>query len=345
MINDKMTLMKKDARLKTLASRLWSDFMNMLQLFIRILSKYMPIWILIFSVIAFLWPHYFLLLKNLTGVFLGVIFFLMGMTLQTESIKLVLRQPKQVFYGIAIKWVVTVSIAVIIAYIFFSGNPELATGIILSGSVPGGTSSNVYTLVANGAVAFSIGMAALDTLIGPLLTPAVTRTFAGQFIPIAFWPMFFSIIFIVFVPLAAGLLVKWKFDKKIEKVRAYTPAISMVVLLLIILSIVSNAQKAITENISLLPILFIAVFIQVVLQMALGYSIPKLLKFPDGNSRALLFYTGICNTALSATLAMNHVSSVAAVPSVINTIINLSLGAFIANMFAMRTTQKVTVQV
>lgn len=314
----------------------WSDSMSVLQIMIKVLSKYMPIWILVFSAVALVWPQPFLPLKNFPGVGLGIIFFLMGMTLSTESMVLVLKQPKQVFMGILIKWVITVSIAISLAFLFFMNEPDIATGIILSGTVPGGTSSNVFTLVSGGAVAFSIGMAALDTLIGPLLTPTLFKTLAGQFIPISFLPMFLSIIYIVFIPLTLGLLVKWRLDKKVEKLRPFTPPVSMIILLLIILSIVANAQHALMESMYILPKLFIAVFLQVSVQMFLGYRIGKLLKFSEGNSRALLFYTGICNTALSATLAMNHVSSIAAVPSVLNTIINLTLGAFIANILAMK---------
>ena len=67
--------------------------------------------------------------------------------------------------------------------------------------------------------------------------------------------------------------------------------------------------------------------------MFAGYFIAKSLKISEVNSRAILFHTGICNTALAATLAMQHINSMAAVPAVANMIVNLTMGALVANIF------------
>ncbi len=99
---------------------------------------------------------------------------------------------------------------------------------------------------------------------------------------------------------------------------------------------VSSAQATFKDNIALLPMIFFAVFFQVSVPMGLGYILAKLIRVREENCRAILFHTGICNTALSATLSMQHVSSVAAVPSVANMIINLTLGALVANLFAFK---------
>lgn len=49
----------------------------------------------------------------------------------------------------------------------------LLAGVILVGTCPGGTSSNVITYLSGGDVALSVGMTSVNTLLAPVLTPAI----------------------------------------------------------------------------------------------------------------------------------------------------------------------------
>lgn len=311
-------------------------FMRLFQAIAAFISKYLPIWILLMSVAAYYAPQLFGGIQGLTGPALSIIFLLMGMALSTESLVFVLKHPKDAFTGVILKWTVTVGFSIYFAYVFFSNYPEIATGIIMAGTVSSGTSANLYAFIAGGEVALSITMATLDTLIAPVLTPTLVRVFAGQFIEVAFLPLFLNIIYIVLLPIFAGLFIQWKWKEKVDIVRPYTSFLSTIALLVVVLSVVSSAQATLQDNIEILPMIFLAAFFQVSVPMGLGYILAKLFKIREENCRAILFHTGICNTALSATLAMQHVSAVAAVPSVANMIVNLSLGALVANIFAFK---------
>ncbi|WP_258000275.1 bile acid:sodium symporter family protein [Bacillus sp. Marseille-P3661] len=308
--------------------------MKLFQAIVGVISKYLPLWILLMSIVAFIAPHLFRGIQGFTAPALSIIFLLMGMALSTESLVYVLKHPKDALIGVLIKWTITVGISIFIAYVFFSNVPEVATGIIMAGTVSSGTSANLYAFIAGGEVALSITMATLDTIIAPVLTPTLVQTFAGQFIEVAFLPLFLNIIYVVLLPIFAGLFIQWKWKEKVDVVRPYTSFVSTIALLVVVLSVVSSAQQSLANNLELLPILFFAVFFQVSVPMVAGYGLAKLIRLREENCRAILFHTGICNTALSATLAMQHVSSVAAVPSVVNMIINLTLGALVANLFA-----------
>ncbi|WP_342600330.1 bile acid:sodium symporter family protein [Psychrobacillus sp. FSL H8-0483] len=308
----------------------------------HIISKYLPAWIILFSFMAYFFPNLFIPIRSFTGAGLGMIFLLMGLSLSTEKLLLVIKKPKHALLGVLLKWTVMVTVTIVVAYLFFKDNAELATGIILAGTVPSGTSANIYTFIAGGEAALSITMATMDTIISPILTPTLVQFFAGKLIPIAFLPLFLNIIYIVFLPLFLGLFLQWKFAKKIEVIKPYTAVLSQIALFIVVLSVISGAQNSLQTNLSSLPLIFIAVFFQVSIPMLAGYWISKLLKVPEQNARAILFHTGICNTALAATLAMEHVSSLAAVPSVANMVINLTLGAFVANFFSSKK-EKVTV--
>lgn len=306
-------------------------------MFKRMLATYLPLWIICSAAVAYFFPTAFWVVQGWTGFGLGLIFFLMGMQMSILQLMVAVKSPKNAFIGIVLKWFIMVGVSVSLATLFFRDMPEIAMGIILSGTVPSGTSANLYAFIAGGDVALSITMATLDTFISPLLTPMLTQLFAGQLIPLDLFAIFRSIIFIVFIPLFSGIFVQWKWSHGVAKVKPYTPVISQITLLIIVISVVSSAQPSLQENLGLLPKIALVVFAQVSLPMFLGYFLAKRFGVPEAGARSILFQVGICNTALAATLALEHVSSLAAIPAVINMIINLSLGAFISNYFSKRT--------
>ncbi|MBU8907974.1 bile acid:sodium symporter family protein [Desertibacillus haloalkaliphilus] len=300
----------------------------------HVLQRFLPIWILVFAVIAFLFPGLFTSLSGVTPFALAFIFLLMGMSISFQSFIDIVKKPKALLVGMAMKWSVTVMISVGLAYLFFQEHPSLAAGVILAGTVPSGTSANLYTLIAEGTVALSITLAAIDTFIAPFMTPLLMDVFAGKFIPVSFWELFLSIVYIVFIPILAGLFLQWKWEKTLDRVRKVFPTLSIVSLLVIVLAVISSAYTSLDAYSSMLPLLFFIVAIQVAIPMFLCYVIARFFGISEPNCRAILFHTGICNTALSATLAMNHIDALAAVPSVVNMVVNLSLGAFMANWFS-----------
>ncbi|HIV73467.1 MAG TPA: bile acid:sodium symporter family protein [Candidatus Pseudogracilibacillus intestinigallinarum] len=306
----------------------------MIHIITTAISRFMPIWLVVFSILAYAIPHTFILIQGWTEFCLGLIFFLMGMSLSTEQIIKVIKSPKYAFYGFLLKWTVTVGISLLIALLFMKKMPEIASGIVLAGTVPSGTSANLYTFIAGGEVALSITMATLDTIVSPILTPSLMQATVGQIIPIDFWALFLNIIVVVFIPLFLGLFAQWKCSNVVKRVRPHTSIFSQLALFVIVLAVVSKAQPTLEENLIHLPVIFIAVAFQVMIPMYLGYVLArKWLKVPKEYAISICFHTGICNTALSATLATEHLTTLAAVPSVLNMIINLTIGAFVANYF------------
>lgn len=298
---------------------------------IVVLQKFLPVWIVFFAILAFMFPNFFQAFGAAPPYALAFIFLLMGMSISYQSFLAVFKQPRELLLGMGMKWIITVFVSVLLAYVFFRENSSLAAGIILAGTVPSGTSANLYTLLAEGTVALSITLAGIDTFIAPFMTPLLMQLFAGTFIPISFWTLFLNIIYIVFIPLLLGLFIQWKWSGLVEKVRPVLPLTSIFALFVIVLGVIASAYYSIIVYTAQLPLLFVVVFFQVVTPMAAAYYIARLCKVPEASCRAMLFHVGICNTALSATLAIHHIDPLAAVPSVVNMVINLSVGAFVAN--------------
>src|SRR5699024_10517670 len=118
----------------------------------------------------------------------------MGMSLCTEQMISVIKQPKYAFIGVGVEWVIIGIVTVLIAFTFFSNNAELDSVIILSGTVPSGTSANIYTFIAGGEVALSLTMATLDTIISPVLTPSLVQASVGRVVHVDFMQLSMNII-------------------------------------------------------------------------------------------------------------------------------------------------------
>ena len=145
-----------------------------------------------------------------------IVMFGVGMTMKPVDFKLVLTKPKSVIIGVLAQFTIMPLLAYGIA-VLFNLPPELAAGIILVGCVPGGTSSNVMVYLAKGNTALSIAMTSLSTLLAPIVTPALLYLLAGQWMPIDPVGMFVSIVQVIIVPIALGLLIQKMVPKVVEK--------------------------------------------------------------------------------------------------------------------------------
>ena len=164
--------------------------------------------VLLTAVFALLFPEVFGALKpTLINPLLGVVMFGMGLTLKLEDFKVVFSRPKDVIIGCLAQFIVMPLLAWLLAW-GFSLSDELALGVVLVGCCPGGTASNVITYLAKGDLALSVGMTGVSTLLAPLLTPFLTWLLVGQHVNVDMVSMFLSILWVVILPIVAGLLFR-----------------------------------------------------------------------------------------------------------------------------------------
>lgn len=168
------------------------------------------IWVLAFVAASLFYPAAFGAwfgtdLQVLIVPLIQVIMFGMGTTLSVKDFTRVLALPWPVFVGLVLQFSVMPLVGLSIATVFGFA-PEIAAGVILVGSVPGGVASNLMTYLARGDVALSVTMTACSTLLSPLMTPLLMKALAGRLVPINFWEMMLSILDMVIVPTVAGLI-------------------------------------------------------------------------------------------------------------------------------------------
>lgn len=147
---------------------------------------------------------------------LGIVMFGMGMTLTVQDFKTVFKRPWEVLIGVVAQFLIMPFVAWALVRLF-ALPPELAIGVILVGTCPGGTASNVISYLAKGDVALSVSMTMSTTLLAPIVTPALTWFLAGAWIHVSFVSMMISIAEMVLVPVLLGLAAHHFFARGVEK--------------------------------------------------------------------------------------------------------------------------------
>ena len=297
-------------------------------------GKYMAIIALAVAIVALVFPGPVstAVKTSYVNILLGIVMFGMGMTLKLSDFKVVFTKPKAVIVGILSQFVIMPVLAFVLAFAF-QLPAELAVGVILVGSCPGGTSSNVMTYLAKGDVALSVGMTACTTIMAPIVTPLLVLLFAGQTVDVDVLEMFLSIVQVVLVPIAAGFLINYFFEKVAAACASVLPLVSVVGISLIIMAVVAaNQAKLLTVG----PLIILVVMLHNVLGYALGYLVGRALRLTKEQMRTLSIEVGMQNSGLASSLATVHFASMplAAVPGAVFSVWHNISGAVYANILA-----------
>lgn len=293
-------------------------------------GKYMSIIALAVAAVALLFPPSFTWATPHVTLLLGIVMFGMGLTLKLGDFREVFRRPKDVFAGFVLQFTVMPLVALALVKIF-QLPPELAVGVILVGTCPGGTSSNVMTYLAKGDVALSVCMTMVSTVFAPIMTPLLTLWLAGQWIAVSFKAMFLSILQVVILPIVLGLIVHKIFGDKTAEFNKVLPLVSVVAIVLIIGAVVgANSQKILTTG--------LLVGVVVVLHNMCGYGLgflgAKVLGMNSAKRNAVAIEVGMQNSGLAVSLATAHFSPAAAIPGAIFSVWHNFSGSIVANIMA-----------
>ena len=172
-------------------------------------------------------------MKVLIIPLLQIIMFGMGTAMSLKDFYGVIKMPKGVLVGLLCQFSIMPLVGFSLATLF-QFPPEIAAGLVLIGSSPSGLASNVMAYLANANVALSVTLTAVATVLAPFMTPLLMESLAGAFVPIAFWAMMLSILKIVILPIALGLLFNHFFHGKTPWLDKAMPIISMKAIVLII---------------------------------------------------------------------------------------------------------------
>ena len=295
-------------------------------------GKYMALIVLAAAALALFVPQSSLWIDtSWINYLLMVVMFGMGLTMKPRDFALVFKRPKDILVGTAAQFIIMPALAFGLSKLF-QLDPALTAGVVLVGTCPGGTSSNVVTYLSKGDVALSVGMTSVNTLLAPLLTPAITWLLLQTTVRVDVWAMFWSIIQVIIIPVALGFVINRFFGKFTEKAVAVLPSVSTVAICLIIAAVVShNAEKIYTSGV----LVFAVVILHNLLGYAGGFGLGKLLKMPPEKVKALSIEVGMQNSGLATSLAGTAFSglAMATVPGAVFSVWHNISGAILAGFY------------
>lgn len=220
--------------------------------------------------------------------------------------------------------------------VIFALPTELAIGVILVGTCPGGTSSNVITYLSKGDTALSVGITSTTTLMAPIVTPLLTYLYAGQNIDVDMLSMFLSILEVVAIPIALGFVINRFFGKFTAKAVEVLPLVSVAAITAIVAAVVSaNSVRLMDAG----ALILVVVILHNLCGYALGYAVAYLAGMDTPRCRAVSIEVGMQNSGLATSLAAVHFAAypLATVPGAVFSVWHNVSGAVLANIFARRT--------
>lgn len=307
------------------------------------IGKFFGVIAIIFLILGMTMPQNFLwVLGKVGGVsvlscLLGVVMFGMGTTLNLKDFALVLKRPADVLVGACAQFLIMPGLAYLLATAF-GLDPALTAGVVLVGTCPGGTSSNVMTYLSKGDVALSVGMTAVSTILAPFLTPLLTLLYAGQRVDVNVMSMFLSIVKVVLVPIALGFVINHFFHEFTQNAVRVLPLISTTAIVAIVAAVVSaNSAKILTSGLLIVAV----VILHNLLGYATGFAVGKALHLSSSKCRAISIEVGMQNSGLATSLAATHFAQypLATIPGAVFSVWHNISGAILANFFA-RTAEK-----
>lgn len=152
-----------------------------------------------------------------------VLMFLLGTELNKKAFVNVVHHPKAVILGMTGQIIILPAFAFVIAWLLNMPSAYFM-GLVLVACCPGGSSSNVFSMLAKGDVALSVTLTAISSII-TLFTLPLIMEFTSLFVtqntgltielPVA--RLLIQNIVLLFVPLMAGWLFRWKFPAQAAK--------------------------------------------------------------------------------------------------------------------------------
>ena len=258
---------------------------------------------------------------------LTLVMLCMGLTLAPRDFVNVGKYRLAFGVGLLLQFTVMPLMALLIATGFRLG-PELTVGLVLVGSVAGGTASNVMTFLARGHVALSVAMTATSTLAGVVMTPFLLSLLVGTTVDVPAADMLASLFRIVLLPVLFGVILNALVG---EFVRKLTPALAplavLAILAIIAIVVGINAEKL--REVALAVVF--ATLLHNLSGLTLGYAAARLLRFEPAICRTIALEVGMQNSGLATALALKFFSPVAALPGAIFSVwLNITGAVFAA---------------
>lgn len=248
-----------------------------------------------------------LVILNIT---LGFIMYGVSLELSLADFQRVFKAPLSPAIGLFSQFILLPALTFLLILVI-KPIPSMALGMIMVAACPGGNISNFISLMAKGNVALSVSLTALSTLLSIVMTPFNFAFWANQYEPTAKllkeihidpMEMVLTIIIVLGVPLIMGMWTAHKFPKFTKKISPTIRALSIVIFGFYVVIAIYNNLDAFLNYIQYIILI---VLLHNLVAFLGGFSMAKLFRRSERDTRSITIETGIQNSGLALVIIFN----------------------------------------
>jgi len=268
---------------------------------------------------------------------LTLLMFDLGLTLKPQDFKLIAQRPKPVLVGLVGQIILLPLIAwlIILSPLTTNLSPLFLIGIMLVACSPGGSSSNVFSMLAKGDVALSVTLTACSSIITLFTLPFIMAWVTASVgeatdIQLPIGNLLIQNIVLMVVPIAIGFIVNIFREQAAAKIHNVLKRIAMPALVLLVTVFFFQHKQTIVAEFASLGL---TMTILILATTGCGALLAWLLHLTTKERRTLVIEIGMQNAAQAITIACSPLifnNEIIAIPAIIYALMmNLILLAYV----------------
>lgn len=252
---------------------------------------------------------------------LTLLMFDLGLVLKPQDFSALLHRPRPLIAGIIGQIVLLPLIAWAVGT-WFHLAPLFLIGLMLVACCPGGSSSNVFSMLAGGDVALSVSLTAFSSIITLFTLPLVmawvtahTGTAVDVHLPVG--NLLIQNIVLMVVPVAIGFYVSVRHGQTATKIHQVLKRFAFPLLLLLVTIFFLQHRSTIVSEFATLGG---SVSVLILIAMSCGLLLSWLLRLTGRERRTLVIEIGMQNAAQAITIACSPLvfnNEIIAIPAII----------------------------
>ena len=241
------------------------------------------------------------IVTNILPLALAFIMLTLGLGLTGQDFIRVIKQPKDFLIGLLSQIILLPIVAFIIIKIW-PISPELAIGVMIIASAPGGVTSNILTSLARGDVALSISLTAVISLLSVLTVPFVVLTSVDLLglnnitENISLLSMAIQMFLIVAAPTFLGMIIRKYANNFTLKFEPTAKKISVALFIIVLIGAILSEKENLVNYFAQAGLITLLLNI---LMMILAYNLAKVLGSGSQQKKAISIECGLQNGTLA----------------------------------------------
>lgn len=234
----------------------------------------------------------------LIAVLLAVLMFGMGAGLTLARFREVLAAPRAFVIGTLSQFVVVPLVAVGVGRALSLGTLD-AFALLLMGTCPGGTTSNLYALLSRGDTALSVSMTAASKALGVVMMPltifVLGRGFVDDEVRIPYLDLVKTLVLLL-LPVGLGMWLRKRRGESAAARAEKFGSIAGVVVIAVLVTVSVTKNRALFAEVA--PREYAAALLLGTAGLVFGYLAATLAGLPVPMRRTVAFETGVQNSPL-----------------------------------------------